>query len=157
MPAAINWFKDRFSTQGVVETNSADKWQIAQTDIFHLYQCKRRLLMSAYRLYFVSTATPRPGKGGEAAKWWREKGQAVFETLPGVKSLQVFASQFGLGRRHNIEFWYEIDDYAVMDKWDDDIAADAAKWGPIFDEFDQLFEGGPSRLMGSWPESRLIE
>lgn len=113
--------------------------------------------MSEYRLFFVGTATPRPGKGGEAADWWREKGQAYFEAYPGVVSLRTFAGQFNLGRKHGLEFWFEIDNFAVLDAWDADMAADPGKYGPQWAEFADLFESGPSRMMGAWPESRLLD
>jgi hypothetical protein len=32
--------------------------------------------MVRYRLFHVSTLKSKPGKGSEAVKWWREKGQA---------------------------------------------------------------------------------
>jgi len=113
--------------------------------------------MEKFRLFWVNTASSRPGKHGEAAKWWRETGQAFFESLPGVKSLQVFAVQFNLGRRpnQNYEFWFEFDDYAVLDKWDEDIMANPEKHGPPNRKFRELFEWGPSRFMGDWPESLI--
>lgn len=113
--------------------------------------------MNMYRIYFVGTARPRPGKEGAAAEWWKEKGEAFYSAFPGVKSLQTFAGQFGLSGEYGIEMWYEIEDYAVMDKWDEVIGADPQKYGPAFVEFVELFEAGPSRLMGDWPESRLTD
>ena len=111
--------------------------------------------MDEFRLFFVITATARPGKSGEAAQWYREKGQAFMESYPGVKSLQVFAGQFGIGRKHGIEFWFEIENYAVMDAWDAAIADDPAKYGAPWAEYSELFESGPSRVMGDWPESHF--
>jgi hypothetical protein len=46
-----------------------------------------------------------------------------------------FAGQFGLGGEFSLEFWYEIEDYAVMDHWDKVIAADPQKYGQVFEEF----------------------
>ncbi len=111
--------------------------------------------MDMYRLYFVSTAKTRPGKSSAAAEWWNEKGNPVFGSLSGVKSVKIYASQFGLGGEYSIEIWYEVENYAVMDQWDEDIAADPQKFGPIFEEFEDLFDLGPSRLVGDWPESNL--
>ena len=114
------------------------------------------IVMADYRIYYVATAATRPGRGAEAAQWWREKGQAFFESFPGVKSLQVFASQFGIGRKHGYEFWYELENYAVLDTWDAVLEADPEKYGPPWMEYIELFEPGPTRIMGAWPESRLI-
>lgn len=111
--------------------------------------------MGLYGLYFVSKAKTKPGKAGAAGVWWREKGKAFYESLPGVKSVRVFATQFGLGDDFGHELWVEIASYAVMDQWDEDIVVHPDKYGPIFREFDELFESGPSRLMGDWPESHL--
>jgi hypothetical protein len=113
--------------------------------------------MEPYRIYFVGTARARPGKAGAGAKWWTERGQAVYESLPGVKSLRVYATQFGLGAEYNIEFWYELENYAVLDEWDKAFDADPEKYGSVFQEFNDLFEAGPSQLMGDWPESRLTD
>jgi hypothetical protein len=113
--------------------------------------------MDMYKIFFVGTARPRPGKDGEAAEWWKETGQQAYESFPGVKSLRTLAGQFGLAGQYSIEFWYEIEDYAVMDRWDEVIAADPQKYGPLFQKFGELFETGPSRLLGSWPESRLTD
>jgi hypothetical protein len=113
--------------------------------------------MGMYQMFLVATARTRPGKIGAAADWWRETGQKFFESLPGVKSLRAFTSQFGIGDVYGIEFWYEIENYAVMDRWDEVISAEAKKYGEIFQQFDELYESGPSRLVGSWPESRLTE
>ncbi len=113
--------------------------------------------MAKYRIFYVATATSKPGKGSEAAKWWREQGQAYFESFPGVKSLQAFATQFSLGGEYAYEFWFEIVDYAVMDRWDAAMENEPEKYGPSWIEYTELFESGPSRLMGDWPESRLLE
>ena len=113
--------------------------------------------MDTYRIFFVGTARSKPGIDGEAAKWWTEKGKPFYESMPGVKSLRTYAGQFGLDGKYSIEFWYEIENYGVMDQWDIDMLAHPDRYGPIFKEYGELFENGPSRLMGDWPESRLIE
>ena len=113
--------------------------------------------MGLYRLYYVSTARTRPGKSVAAGAWWREKGQAFYHSLPGVKSARIVASQFGLGDTFGHELWLEIENYQVMDLWDQDMAANPQRYGPIFQEFNELFESGSSRLMGDWPESYLGE
>lgn len=113
--------------------------------------------MEFYRLYFVSTERTRPGKSSEAAKWWIESGKPTLGSLSGVKSVNAYATQFGLGGVYNIEIWYELENYAVMDQWDEEIAADPEKYGSILKEYGELFESGPSRLVGDWPESRLVD
>ncbi len=113
--------------------------------------------MEAYRIYFVATARHRPGKAGAGAKWWTEKGQPVFGSLPGVRSVRVYATQFGLGGEYSLEFWYEVENYAALDKWDEAFEADPEKYGPALQGFNDLFEAGPGRMMGDWPESRLTD
>jgi hypothetical protein len=113
--------------------------------------------MEMYRLFYVATARSKPGKSTEAAKWWAEKGQTFYESLPGVKSLRTYAGQFGLSGDYGLEFWYEVEDYGVMDRWDADILERPDEYGPIFKEYNDLFESGPSRLMGEWPESSLLD
>lgn len=53
---------------------------------------REAITMEAYRLYYVSTAKPKPGKGGAAAKWWKGKGAPFFEKVPGVKSIRTYAT-----------------------------------------------------------------
>ncbi len=112
--------------------------------------------MSDFRIFFVATSSSKPGKGSQGAQWMREKGQAFFESFAGVKSLQVFATQFGLGQALDLEFWFEIEDYAVMDRWDADMAANPQNYS-LYGEYTDLFDSGPSRIMGDWPESRILE
>ncbi len=110
--------------------------------------------MGAYHIYFINTFKTKPGKGAAAIKWWQGGGRAVYETLPGVKSVRMYAAQFGLGG-DGLEMWTEIEDYGAMDKWDEAIVANPDKFGAFFKEFNDLFEPGPSRIMGDWPESNL--
>lgn len=112
-------------------------------------------MAAPYHLFIVDTAKSKPGKGAEAAKWWEEKGKAYFASLPGIKSVKAYAVQFSLGGEYSLEFWTEIEDYSVLDKWDADILKNPAKHGPMFKEYTELFESGPARLLGDWPESRL--
>lgn len=113
--------------------------------------------MDAYGIFFVGTARTKPGKAAAAAQWWGEKGYDSYRSLPGVKSLRTYAGQFGLSGDYGIEFWYEVDNYAVMDRWDEAIAADPQEYGPLFEEFAEFFDVGPSRMMGDWLESRLVD
>ena len=112
--------------------------------------------MGMYPIYYVLTAKSNPGKSAAATKWWRETGKAFYESLPGVKSVHAYAGQFGLSSPHGLEIWIEVENYAVLDRWDEDFAANSQKYGPIFREFGELFEGGQNRLMGDWPESYIM-
>jgi hypothetical protein len=115
--------------------------------------------MEAYRLYLVGTAKIKSGKFVEATKWWKEKGAPDLLSRPNVKSLQCYAGQFGLGGEYDIEIWQEIENYAAMDHWDAWIVEDperAAKVRELWQEANELFEWGPNRLMGDWPESSLL-
>ena len=108
--------------------------------------------MDAHGIFYVGTARPKPGKAAEAAGWWDEEGHALYSSLPGVSSLRSYASQFGLGGEYGIEFWFELENYAVLDQWNDVMAAEPQKYGPMFQKFFDLFEPGPSRVVGDWPD-----
>lgn len=106
-----------------------------------------------YRLYHVISGTVRPGQHGAAAMWWREKGRSFFLSLPGVRGVQAYAPQFGLGSTA-LEIWLELENYAAYDRGDKDMAANPEKYG-AFDEMEAFLDVGPSRLMGEWPGSDL--
>lgn len=110
--------------------------------------------MGQYRIFIVSTAKARPGKGNKAAEWWREKGKALFEGMPSTKSVSVYAVQFGVGGEYRIEIWSEVEDYASFDRWDEDTLKNPQKYGP-FREAQELIEWGSTRIMGDWPESQF--
>ncbi|SRR6266498_618576 len=116
--------------------------------------------MNAYKLYLVGYAKIKPGKFVEATKWWKEKGAPDILSRPWTKSLKCFAAQFGLGSgEFNLEIWQEIENYATLDQMDKWIIEDpkkAAEVREIWEEADALFEWGPNRLMGDWPESTLL-
>lgn len=112
--------------------------------------------MTNYRIFYVNTAKSKPGKSNAAAKWWGAYGISSFGALPGVKSVQAFASQFCFAGTFNIEIWQELESYAVLDKWDEEAVANPDHYEKFLSDFDDLFERGPSRLMGDWPESRLM-
>jgi len=111
-------------------------------------------VMGVYRLYYVGAARIKPGQGQAAARWWNEKGKAFFEAQPGTKSVRVYAVQFGLGGEYSLEFWSEIEDYASLDRLDEDILANPRKYAAWL-ETQEILEWGPARLMGDWPESRF--
>ena len=108
--------------------------------------------MEVYRIYHVSTAKIKPGKEAEAVKWWQEKGKTMYESLPGVKSVKAYGAQFGLGGEYGLEIWLEMENYAAYDRIDEDLEANPQKYAALR-EAQNLFEWGPARLMGDWPES----
>ena len=111
--------------------------------------------MEEYRIYFVYTAKFKPEKKKEALKWWQEKGKAFKESFPGTKSVRAYAVQFGLGGEYYIEIWVEKENYASLDLLDKDIDQNPQKYSPI-KEAQELFDWGPSRIMGDWPESGFM-
>ena len=115
--------------------------------------------MEAYKLYLVGSAKIKQGKFEEATKWWKEKGVPDILSRPWTKSLKCYASQFGLGGEYTIEVWQELENYAALDQMDAWIIKDPkrdAEIRKIWQEADELFEWGPNRLMGDWPESSLL-
>jgi len=115
--------------------------------------------MEAYRLFLVGQIKIKTGKFAEATKWWKEKGAPDILSRPYVKSLKCYAGQFGLGGEYGIEIWQELENYAAMDQMDNYIIEDlerAAENMELWKEGNDLFEWGPSRLMGDWPESSLL-
>lgn len=108
--------------------------------------------MEGYRIYLVLTAKCKPGKEDEAVKWWQEKGKALWESMPGVKSVRAYAVQWLLGGERVREFWTEIENYAALDRMDEDLEGNPQKYAAL-GEAEELFEWGPGRLMGDWAES----
>jgi hypothetical protein len=111
--------------------------------------------MKEYRIFVVSTVKIKSGKTKEAVKWWKEKGKALFELTPGTKSVRAYAVQFGLGGEYTIEIWAERENYASFDLEDKDYIQNPQKYS-AFKEAQELFDGGPTRIMGDWPESMVI-
>jgi hypothetical protein len=115
--------------------------------------------MEAYRIYLVMAGRFKEGKDEEATRWWREKGAPDLLSEPWTKSLRVYAGQFGLTGKYNLEIWREIDDYAALDRIDEWFIEDPArakKKTDLWKEAADYFEWGPARLMGDWPESELL-
>jgi len=107
----------------------------------------------------VGTSKVKPEKYVEASKWWTEKGLPDLRSRPWAKSVKSYAVQFGLGGEYFIETWTEIEDYAAMgemDKWVIDDPDRAEENRKMWEEANDYFEWGPSRLMGDWPESTLL-
>lgn len=94
--------------------------------------------MDEFKIYYVITGRSKPGKSSEAAKWWREKGKAMYEASPRVKSVKSYGVQFGLGE-NNIEIWLELENYAAFDRLDEDLDANPQKYAP-FGESQEMFE-----------------
>ena len=111
--------------------------------------------MEEFRIYFVSTLKTKPGKEKEVVNWWQEKGKALFESAPGTKSVRTYAVQFGLGGEYDIEIWAEKENYASFDLEDKDYIQNPQKYS-AFKEAQELFDAGPARIMGDWPESVFI-
>ncbi len=111
--------------------------------------------MKEYRIFVVSTAKIKSGKTKEAVKWWKEKGKALFEITPATKSVRSYAVQFGLGGEYTIEIWAEMENYASFDLADKDYIQNPQKYS-AFKEIPELFDFGPTRIMGDWPESMFI-
>jgi hypothetical protein len=114
--------------------------------------------MEEYKLYWVGQAKVKPGKHAEATAWWREKGAPGILADPWTKSLKCFAIQFGLGGEWSIEIWQEIGSYGSFDQMDKDIFDNpdkSKKKQSMWDEANEYFEWGPTRLMGDWPESEI--
>lgn len=115
--------------------------------------------MLPYRLYWVTQFKIKQGKGEEATKWWREKGAPDILAEPWTKSLRCYAGQFGLGGGYDFEVWQELETYAAFDSMDQDMIDNPDKYREkreFWRESFEIFEWGPSRLMGDWPESSLI-
>lgn len=112
--------------------------------------------MEAYRLYWVTAGKVKPGKSTEATRWWAEKAAPDIRSDPWTKSLNAYAVQFGLGGEYTIEIWQEIENYAAFDAMDQSFIGDqgeALKKLELWEEGQQFFDWGPSRLMGDWPQS----
>ncbi len=115
--------------------------------------------MGSYKLYLVQTGKFKPGMWEEATKWWRETGDADLRAEPWTKSLQAYASQFGLGGSQDLEIWQEIENYAVLDQMDAWWEADQDRAKAKMDLWRgslEFFEWGQCRLVGDWPESALM-
>jgi len=111
--------------------------------------------MSNYKLYLVSTAKIKPGKFVEATKWWKEKGLPDLQSRPWAKSVKSYAVQFRLGQEYEIETWTEIENYAALDAMDNWVIENE-EIEKMWEEANDYFHWGQSRLMGDFPESSLL-
>jgi hypothetical protein len=110
--------------------------------------------MEKYRIYEVTSAKIKPGKGAAAVNWWHEKGKGAFEVSPGTKSVRAYGAQFGFGGEYQLEIWREIEEYGTYDRLDEDMAAHPEKYAAFFG-VDDFLVFGPTRLMGEWPQSHF--
>jgi hypothetical protein len=112
--------------------------------------------MSDYRIYYVVTARPKPGKIEAAGRWWVERGIKLFESMPGTKSVRAYIAQFNLsGEAFKLEIWQELESYAAFDQWDEHSRSAAPDiYIAFLTEFHQHYDIGPCRVMGQWPTSR---
>ena len=103
---------------------------------------------ASYRVFYVTTHTMQPDKLAEAMAWY-EQGMGLWPRLPGVKSVQGFAMQFGLGPADmGVEIWMEIEDYAVLDSWDRIDGPIRQEWLDLMAVQRACVTPGPARLMG---------
>ena len=115
--------------------------------------------MGDYRIYWVATAKPRANlEPGALEKWWRERGKALYESVPGVKSVRAYMGQWGLGSgQYLLEIWLELENYAAFDRIDEDMKANMGRWSDILKEVGEHLDGGPYfRLVGEWPECTFM-
>jgi hypothetical protein len=108
-----------------------------------------------YRLFYVTTWETMPGKREEVAAWY-EQARDLWSRLPGVRSIEAFVPQFALGpSAQSVEVWAEIDDYGVMDRWDEAAATMGAEFLALGEQSAVCVQQGPSRLVGDWMGSRV--
>jgi hypothetical protein len=105
-------------------------------------------MSSSYRIFYVSTLSAQTGKSQEAMTWF-DQGMRVWRQLPGVKSVQSYAVQFGLSQGETMfEVWTEIQDYSVLDAWDRIDGPLRAEWLDLMAAGRTCVTWGPARLMG---------
>jgi hypothetical protein len=105
-------------------------------------------MSASYRIYYVSTLSAQTGQSQEAMAWF-DQGMRVWRQLPGVKSVQCYAVQFGLAQGETMfEVWTEIEDYAALDAWDSIDGQIRAEWLDLMAAGRSCVTWGPARLMG---------
>jgi hypothetical protein len=87
-------------------------------------------------MQFVARYHLLPGKEPEARKWILEKEKEGIPTAPGWKYLGTYFNSMGFGR-FDIEFRYEIENYAAIDAWRED---PDAPWVKLFMEVAQFLD-----------------
>ena len=105
---------------------------------------------AGYRLFYVSTWRLRAGKGADARAWY-DQAKDLWSRLPGVLSITSYVQQFSLGPdTFQLEVWAEIDDYQVLDKWDEAVGAMADEFIAVNSIGASCVRQGPSRLVGDY-------
>ena len=112
-------------------------------------------MAAGYRVFYVTTWELLPGKAA-AARTWYEQARELWARLPGVRSIDAYVQQFGLGStREQLEIWTEIDNYEVLDRWDEsmgDFGDEIMALGKVAAE---CVDQGPSRLVGDFVGSTV--
>src|SRR5690349_20353554 len=102
--------------------------------------------MSAYRIYYVTTAKPKTGKAAVAARWWAEEGRRQFESKPGTKSVRAYVAQLGLSdQAFPLEISQELENYAALDQWTQQAEADPPRFVAFMSNFLDYYDLGPCR------------
>lgn len=110
---------------------------------------------AGYRLFFVATFEILDGKHAEARNWY-ERALEVWRQMPGVISITPFVQQFRMGPdRFSLEVWSEIEDYGVLDRWDDALPDIADELVAVNELGATCVRVGPTRLMGDFVGSSL--
>ena len=111
--------------------------------------------MPFYTLYKVIAYRIREGQSKEAMEWFTSRGREAMAQLPGVRSVQAFSIQYGLGGIPDlVEVWVEIQDYGVFDRWDEDVVLNPERYSALV-EAQQYLQPLGVRIMGTWPEADL--
>lgn len=114
-------------------------------------------MATRYRLFYVTTWQLVPGRSAEV-RAWHSKAMRLWERLPGVRSIETYAPQFELGAAaRTLEVWTEIEDYGVLDRWDDTYAELADDFLALAKQAAGCVHQGPSRLMGSYVGSTVSD
>lgn len=110
--------------------------------------------MAGYGPYWVGQFTLKPGMEGEAIRWWVEKGEPDIRAELCTKSLKAYSVQFMLGERNVVEIWQELENYAILDKMQEDIVTHPENYSQAAShlrEAHSFIEWGAARLMRAWP------
>ncbi len=112
-------------------------------------------MAAGYRLFYVSTWETLPDKG-VAARAWYEQARELWARLPGVQSIDAYVQQFSLGSaRDQLEIWAEIDNYEVLDRWDNATGAMGDEFIALNKVAAECVRQGPARLVGDYVGSAL--
>jgi hypothetical protein len=114
-------------------------------------------MATRYRLFYVTTWQVLPGRNVEARAWF-DKAAALWQRLPGVRSMNAFVGQFELSpTTRTIEVWAEIEDYGVLDRWDDAMEELGDEVIALGKKGAACVVQGPSRLVGDYVGSGVLD